>query len=203
MSDTRLDELRARGAAAADPVRFRFLEAMARRAHAFEGEARQRLDTRLSQLISAFHDTLEKAATTPAELPPAATASSPLAALLGQLGQLSQIAPHVVADAAAGTPRPALAAPPELKALRAFRGTWQRLAADQRLTQVLAKVPDNAGPLHSHQLVHRALTLMRDTSPAYLQHFMAQVDALMWLEQAQAAKAPASPPSPPSQPSPP
>jgi hypothetical protein len=38
--------------------------------------------------------------------------------------------------------------------------------------------------------VHRALTLMRDTSPEYLQHFMAQVDALMWLEQAQAQPAP-------------
>ena len=53
----------------------------------------------------------------------------------------------------------------------------------QRLTQTLAKVPDNAGPLNTQRLMHQALSLMGDASPAYLQHFMAHVDALLTLEQ--------------------
>ena len=71
-----------------------------------------------------------------------------------------------------------------------LRSTWSRLSADRRLTQSLAKVPENAGPLNSQHLVHRALTQMRELSPEYLHHFMAQVDALLWLEQA-ASPAPA------------
>ena len=50
----------------------------------------------------------------------------------------------------------------------------------------LAKVPENAGPLNSQHLVHRSLTLMRDLSPEYLNRFMSYVDALSWLDQANA-----------------
>jgi len=65
-----------------------------------------------------------------------------------------------------------------------FRATWDRLSAAQRLTQSLAKVPDNAGPLNSLQLVHRSLALMSELSPEYLHRFLAHVDALLWLEAA-------------------
>lgn len=63
-----------------------------------------------------------------------------------------------------------------------MRNTWSRLSADKRLTQSLAKVPDKAGPLNSHQLVHRALSAMRDASPDYFHHFVSYVDALMGLD---------------------
>ncbi|MCY1378726.1 hypothetical protein D9M69_663850 [compost metagenome] len=82
---------------------------------------------------------------------------------------------------------PSLSTAPELKTLSYFRSTWSKLAADQRVTQSLAKVPKNAGPLNTHHLVQRALTLMRDLSPQYLQRFMAHVDALLWIEQVNAA----------------
>ena len=72
----------------------------------------------------------------------------------------------------------------ELKAVRNYRSTWSRLKVDQRMAQLQAKVPGNAGPLNTHKLLHEALTLMRDASPQYLQQFMAQVDALLWLDQA-------------------
>lgn len=74
-------------------------------------------------------------------------------------------------------------AAPELKAVSQYRSTWKRLAADRRLKQALDKVPDNAGPLNTQRLLHEALTVMRDASPAYLQNFMAQVETLLWLEQ--------------------
>ncbi len=65
-----------------------------------------------------------------------------------------------------------------------FKRTWSRLSADQRLAQSRASLPENAGPLNSHHLVHRSLTLMRELSPDYLERFVGYVDALQWLEQA-------------------
>ena len=49
----------------------------------------------------------------------------------------------------------------------------------------LQQAPADAGPLNSGVLVHRALGLMRSLSPGYLQHFLAYVDALSWLQQMQ------------------
>ena len=77
----------------------------------------------------------------------------------------------------------------ELKTLSYFSSTWSRLSADRRLTQSLALVPENAGPLNSHQLVHRSLTLMRELSPEYLHRFMSYVDALAWVDQANGGRA--------------
>ena len=71
--------------------------------------------------------------------------------------------------------------------LQFFQRTWSRLSADQRLAQSRASLPENAGPLNSHHLVHRALTLMRQLSPDYLERFVGYVDALQWLEQADEA----------------
>ena len=71
--------------------------------------------------------------------------------------------------------------------LQFFQRTWSRLSADQRLAQSRASLPENAGPLNSHHLVHRALTLMRALSPEYLECFVGYVDALQWLERANEA----------------
>jgi hypothetical protein len=76
------------------------------------------------------------------------------------------------------------AAPQPLKAVTAFKGTWSRLRAEQRLRQVLAQVPAMAGPLNSAHVVNRALQTMRELSPEYLDAFILHVDALLSLEQA-------------------
>lgn len=165
-----LAERRAQGAQQRDPVRFRFIEAMARRAAGHRGLAAERLAQRLQQLAAAF-DAAAAAAPQPASAAPAAARPpGPLAALVAELAQQS---------------------PPEteLKTLRDFRSTWSRLSAERRLTQSLAVVPDNAGPLNSQQLVHRALRLMRELSPGYLDRFVQHVDALLWLDQLNAAGA--------------
>ena len=77
------------------------------------------------------------------------------------------------------------------RTLQFFQRTWSRLSADQRLAQSRASLPENAGPLNSHHLVHRALTLMRQLSPDYLERFVGYVDALQWLEQANESAPPA------------
>jgi hypothetical protein len=69
-----------------------------------------------------------------------------------------------------------------LPALRAIRGTWARLRAETQLRQLLAEVPDDAGPMHSTVLVHRAIAVMHEAAPGYLEHFVAYADALAGLE---------------------
>jgi hypothetical protein len=187
-----LDAWRERGDDRLDPVRFRFIEALGRRAAAHQGEARRILDDKLQRLLAAYDDDLARTRNAPA--PPAKSKpdDSPDASPLK--GLLDHIAQHAAAEGevpSAGEAVPGLpAAPRELKTLGYFRSTWSRLSADRRLTQSLAAVPENAGPLNSHQLVHRALTLMRELSPEYLHRFMSHVDALLWLDRANASSAP-------------
>src|SRR5690606_13140698 len=52
-----------------------------------------------------------------------------------------------------------------------FQQLWGRIRTDSQLRQSLAAPPDDAGPLHSSTLLHRAMTLMQDVAPGYLQHF--------------------------------
>ena len=186
-----LEAWRERGDDRLDPVRFRFIEALARRAATQHGEARRIVDGKLQQLLAAYGEDLEK--TRGAPVPPAklkrddSPDASPLAGLLDHIARHATLegeAPSA-GEAAPGLP----AAPGELKSLGYFRSTWSRLSADRRLTQSLAAVPENAGPLNSHQLVHRALSLMRELSPEYLHRFMSHVDALLWLDRANASHA--------------
>jgi len=146
-----------------DPVRQRFIEALARRAAAHQGEARRLLDEKIAALRAAAADAPRVAEAAPAAVP--------------QRGPLGELVDHIARHAPAPSDG-------ELKTLKEFRRTWSRLNTDQRLTRSLAKVPENAGPLNSHHLVHRSLLLMRELSPEYLERFMAHVDALLWLEQA-------------------
>ncbi len=175
-----LAALRARGASRWDPVRFARLEAMARRAAAHTGAARQGLDARLLALAGECDAAVERAcrraeAASSAEARPEARPES---------ATLSGLLAHVARHAGGGDPRAAADAPVELKALRLHRDTWARLSLDRRLTQSRSQVPANAGPLNTERLLHQALTALRATSPGYLQRVMAQVEALLWLEQA-------------------
>ncbi|CAN5893626.1 DUF2894 domain-containing protein [soil metagenome] len=198
---------RERGDHRFDPVRFHFIEAMARRAAAHGGAPRRLLDEKLLGLVAAYGDALGNAAPADGHRPshspaerraadrgaaePRPKLSGPLAELVDHLARLAL--PHRD-DAAAKPVVPASFVATELKSLEYFRSTWSRLSTERRLTQSLAKVPDKAGPLNSHHLVHRALTTMRELSPAYLTHFMAHVDALLWLDQVNIASSAAADP---------
>lgn len=76
---------------------------------------------------------------------------------------------------------------PDLPALEDFRRLWSQQRTREQLRATLQPPPAGAGPLNSASLAHRALALMRTTCPGYLQHFMAHLDALSWLEQMRAA----------------
>lgn len=184
-----LDAWRQSGHHRFDPVRFRFIEALARRAEDHNGDTRRVLDDKLAKLLASYGEALEGVPSAPAEqeMP---VGRGPLAELVTDIERHASM--HEVGTAASDLV-PGLPSPQELKTLAYFRSTWSRLSAEQRLTQSLEKVPENAGPLNSHHLVHRALTLMQDLSPGYLHRFMSYVDALLWLDQVNGGGSPAGP----------
>ncbi|WER48150.1 DUF2894 domain-containing protein [Cupriavidus sp. WKF15] len=176
------------GADRIDPVRFRLIEAMARRAAGHGGDARRLLDDRLSALLSAYGDAVARAA---APQDAAGTAPRPRQSARGALAEVvdyiarqappPDAAPAPGAPVPRGTPRSTPCVEPKL--IDYFRDTWTRVSASQQLQQSLERVPEHAGPLNSSHLVHRSLTLMREMSPAYFEQFLSYVDALTWLEQ--------------------
>ncbi|WP_374587468.1 DUF2894 domain-containing protein [Ideonella dechloratans] len=186
-----LASLREAGLDRADPVRFAYLQALARRLPAQPARAQALLTERLQQAAAVLRAASQR---------PVPTLSAPTPMPGGGLGGLlAQLAPQAPAEAAAAPSSPgrtqpapatasavasAPAAPVELKSVRHFRQAWKRLNAEQRLAQSRAALPQNAGPLNSQHLVHKALQQMRQLSPACFERFVAQVDGLMWLEQA-------------------
>lgn len=187
-----LDAWRERGADRLDPVRFRFIEALDRRAAGHSGEARRILDDRLSKLLEAYADDLDRAACKVAGAGVGAGSGASQGepargALAGLIDDIARRAPVEAEVPATGhTMPPAVARPssyPELEVLDYFREIWSRLSTERQLRQSLKQVPGNAGPLNSSSLVHRSLSLMRELSPGYLQQFLSYVDALSWMEQ--------------------
>ena len=165
-----------------DPVRFRFIEAMATRAAGHDGEVRRILDTKLSALLDAYARDLETAAGRVQDADAQPASDAPPRGALGELvDHIARCAPSQRGDSAAAgaAPQPAFA---EMELLDEFRKLWSRLRAGSQLRQSLERTPANAGPLNSAALVHRALALMHESSPGYLQHFLAYVDALSGVE---------------------
>lgn len=197
-----LNALRAQGAAQRDPVRFHHLEVLARRlpeqTPAVQRVLAQRLAQRVAQVQAQVqadrehhaHSVRGKPAVSPLVAP--AAQSGPLAQLLRELQSSGQ--PTGAATAAQGLANAAQAPAPllaqddgaslsELGSVRRFGEVWAKVSAQQQVDRALDRGPENAGPLNSHRLMLRALSLMRDLSPDYLRRFLSQVDTLLWLEQ--------------------
>lgn len=176
-----LDRWREQGDDRLDPVRFHFIEALARRAAAHRGEARRLLDARLMQLVEAYAADLANAASNARDatcvVPPTESARSALAGLSDYVAARHE--PHGKGDDAAAR----RAVYPEVETLDYFRDVWARLRTQKQLRQSLEQVPGNAGPLNSSSLVHRSLSLMRELSPGYLGQFLSYMETLSWVEQ--------------------
>lgn len=177
MSDDRLEALRAQGAHLVDPVRFRYLEALARRAQSQPAAVQRVLMPRLASAIADYACRVDQSVSRPAVAARSAPQGTALAALNRYLHERSRDEPQ---DALPGdAPRAS-----EMKSVRRFSEVWSRIAAEQQVSQAVARGPENAGPLNSHRLMLRALRLMKGLSPDYLQRFLSQMDTLLWLEQA-------------------
>ncbi len=182
-----IDALRASGAAERDPVRFAYLDALARRAAAQPEAIRRLVEAKFG---AAASELATHPATPPTEIPEKTT--SPLAELLAYISQHTNAPPEATRSATATTSVDQDLARtrtgPELKSVAWFHDTWSRLSTEQQLTQTLAQAPENAGPMNSQHLVLRSLQVMRDIAPDYLQGFMSYIDTLIWLEHADPTK---------------
>lgn len=184
IADPRIAALRERGAHGLEPVRLRYIEALARRSARHSGDVRRWLDNKLEQAIASCSERLPAPGTpeietiSEAEMQTRATAlvapgpagPGPLAELVAQIDRHKSTAPS--------------AGPGELKTMSQARRTWARLRVGRQLARSLASEPENPGPLNSHLLMLRALRTMQAISPAYLEHFIAYADTLLWLDQA-------------------
>ncbi|PPU36929.1 MULTISPECIES: DUF2894 domain-containing protein [unclassified Xanthomonas] len=179
----RLARWRNEGADQLDPVRFHLMQALAARAQTQTDAVRVVLEDRLDALVDAYAATLKDAArrraTSPAD--PGALQRTALRAVTDQLA--GHAALMEVDSRKTAAPDAQLF--PELPALDDFRRTWTTVRTASQVRQSLQDAPKDAGPLNSSVLVHRCITLMRERSPGYLQHFLGYVDALSWLEQMQ------------------
>lgn len=179
-----LDAWRERGADHMDPVRFHFIEALARRSAVHSGEAGRILDARLSNLLDAYAGDLERAASQASDSGRAPSVGKPTRGALAELVDYLERHAPARGDRSETRESKARSAPyPELAMLDDFREIWSRMSTEKQLRQSLAQVPGNPGPLNSSSLVHRSLSLMQALSPGYLQQFLSYVDALSWMEQ--------------------
>ncbi|MCC4603983.1 DUF2894 domain-containing protein [Xanthomonas campestris] len=177
----RLQRWHAEGAGQVDPVRFHLMQTLAARAKAqADAAVRAVLEDRLAALVDQYAAVIEQAAAraTPRAVPPAPQRSR-LAALSDQRAGHAALMEVDSRKTAAADALPF----PELPALDDFRRTWTTVRTASQVRQSLQDAPKDAGPLNSSVLVHRCISLMRERSPGYLQHFLGYVDALSWLEQ--------------------
>ncbi len=183
-----LASLQASGAAQRDPIGFQHMVLMAQRLQTQSGAVQRILAVRLREALARAAASATEAEPPPTAPPISAPAPpSPLAELHRHILAVSGggAAPTAATAAARSTPSATpTGLPPELKSLDRFRGTWAKGAADAQVDKALARAPDNAGPLNSHLLVLRSLAALRELSPEHLHGVLAQLDALLWLEQA-------------------
>ncbi len=164
-----LEALRRSGRWRADPARFRYLEALARRAGGQPEPVRRLLQVRLRAGVAEYVQRIGLDGQAPAARQAATrTPPSPLAQLNRALRQA-----RPASDAAADGE--------ELASARRFRSAWDARRALEKLDLALARKPAQAGPLNSHALLLESLELMRTLSPSYLRRFMLRVETLQWL----------------------
>ena len=191
--ESSLDALRLAGAARLDPVRFRYIELLARRVVDASPEVRTLLITSLERSLSECADRVAVRAAdeppAPAEpiMPSAELIEPPAAAPLAALNRYIVQATEPPADPDQYDLAPSGWQPFDgLKNAGRFRESWQKMRAEDALGLAVERAPEAAGPLNSHRLVLRTLTLMHSLSPAYLRHFIEQAETLLWLDKASA-----------------
>ncbi len=170
-----LEALRNEGADRLDPVRFHYMLTLAQRMQAQPETVKQILARKLQEALADYMGRvgeLDSARRVVARLPKAG--STPMA----DLNRYIQSRTHDHSEGTgAGVGRP------ELKSVRGFSEVWSKIAAEQQVDQAMGRGPENAGPLNSHMLMLRSLSLMRGLSPDYLRRFLSQAESLLWLEQ--------------------
>lgn len=176
---SQLEQLRQAGSDRFDPVRFRFMEAMARRATEQEEAVASVVEEKAMAALQQYQRDLSNRVDTEQDTPLHPVEDGPGSTTLKLLTSLNN---SMTGEGA--THHPAAPAIGELKSTRLLRHTLSRLASQKRINRALAEAPEDSGPLNPQMLAIRSLSTMQDISPAYLNRFISYVDTLFWLEQA-------------------
>ena len=183
----RLDALREAGQRL-DPVRLHYLDVLSQRLATAPDAVRHVLEGKLDAALTDFEERLRR--------PPAASraagaqlSTTPLVQLNQYIRALKQSGdgqlPVLGLDSRLGHSLPGEGdTHPELASVRRFREAWSRIAAEDQVMEAVERGPANAGPLNSHRLVLRTLSVLHGLSPDYLRRFLSHVETLQWLEQA-------------------
>lgn len=184
MTESTLAALREAGAHHHDPARFHYLEVLERRLATQPDAVRQLLNERLHAAVQDYAQRVACAASLTRDASGArASVSAMPSAHAAPLTRLNHYIHERIQAQAEQVDPEALGSVADLKSVRGFSTVWTKIAADQQVVQAVDRAPENAGPLNSHRLVLRSLTLMRSLSPDYLGHFLAQMETLLWLDQ--------------------
>ena len=175
-----LAQLREAGAPTRDPVGWHYVQALAARSQRQRGPVQAQLRGKLQAALDALTQRLNaRAPSAPAPVPRSAPTPA-LAALAHERERLQR------AQAQSSTAWSAPSSPsPDSPRVRQVRRQLGRLRVQKQLSQALAQAPHNAGPINSQMLVLRALALLRERSPEYLNRLMTEVDTLLCLEDAE------------------
>lgn len=199
-----LATLEANGADRFDPVRFCYIQSMAKRSQQQDGKVAKLLVEKTWQALQAYQSGFSDERTEVKTLLDAVCAQRPALTehmqelleacdfnAIRRLSQQQEIAEETDTFAtltqrlqagANDTNELPTSDAQELKSLRFFRDALQQQYAEKLVSHALMDAPESAGPLNPQKLALRSLAIMRDVSPAYLGHFVSYVDTLFWLE---------------------
>ncbi|MBV1882234.1 MAG: DUF2894 domain-containing protein [Pseudomonadales bacterium] len=76
----------------------------------------------------------------------------------------------------------------DLKSAHVYKQALSKLKSEELIRHLLTDGPENPGPINSHGLASRSLTLMGELSPKYLNRYISYLDSLLWLEAASESK---------------
>jgi len=168
-----------------DPVGWHYTEQLAQRANDATGLTRDLLLAKREKALSEMNarwdaklDAKKLSGKPDASLDAEATLPSPLAQLLQEMTPPSgETRPSQPNAWRAESPR-----------IQQFRKQLGQISVQKQVSKAIAQAPQNAGPINSHMLVLRSLSLMREASTDYLGRFMVYLDTLMCLEEAVTTK---------------
>ena len=178
--------------AAFDPVGWHYTEQLTQRANEATGLTRDLLlakrEKALSEMNARWDAKLDaKKLSGKPDAAPEAALPSPLTQLLQEMTRATGEAQPVKPNAwRAESPR-----------IQQFRKQLGQISVQKQVSKAMAQAPQNAGPINSHMLVLRSLSLMREASPDYLGRFIGYLDTLLFLEDSGQIKAVARKHAPP------
>lgn len=192
MSDTALADklatLRDAGAPAQDAAGWLHVLSLQERSQAHQGAARALLDRKLNQALDALQARMAAGLFAGAKAA-SSSCSSSTALEPSALGHLVHAWQARRTSSQAVQPTPNLLSSLESPRVQAFREELAKLRTHKQVSHALSQAPLNAGPLNSHMLVLKCMSLMREASPDYLQHLVVYVETLQRLAAAGEVKA--------------